>query len=416
MKSKTREALLAYLFLVPSFVILGMFVFWPVGFSFVLSFFRWDFKNMKNPAFAGLENYGEIFRFQSPLTHEFASSLLTSIVLFFVCFSIVFSMYAVFKKKKMGFVSIAISVSLMVLLQNRTFFTLLLCSLVATMTYLILKTYRSIKIFLGKIFSLSLVAFIFLIIFDKRSYTVLDLFLEARDRNLFIKAVYNTAYYVLLSVHITIALALVIALLLNSNIKFRAFFRTAYFIPFVTSAVAISLVWRWIFDDAYGLLNYMLSFLNVERIAWLKDERWTIPTIAIVSIWKTVGYDAIILLAGLQNIDKSYYEAAEVDGATAWQKFLHITWPLLTPTTFFLLIVSLISSFKVFTEVYVLYSGLPGPYNNSGMTMVYYVFDRFYVQQRMGIACAAAYILFGIILIFTAVQFLVGKKTVEYAS
>jgi len=325
-------------------------------------------------------------------------------------------MYAVFKKKKMGFVSIAISVSLMVLLQNRTFFTLLLCSLVATMTYLILKTYRSIKIFLGKIFSLSLVAFIFLIIFDKRSYTVLDLFLEARDRNLFIKAVYNTAYYVLLSVPITIALALVIALLLNSNIKFRAFFRTAYFIPFVTSAVAISLVWRWIFDDAYGLLNYMLSFLNVERIAWLKDERWTIPTIAIVSIWKTVGYDAIILLAGLQNIDKSYYEAAEVDGATAWQKFLHITWPLLTPTTFFLLIVSLISSFKVFTEVYVLYSGLPGPYNNSGMTMVYYVFDRFYVQQRMGIACAAAYILFGIILIFTAVQFLVGKKTVEYAS
>lgn len=128
------------------------------------------------------------------------------------------------------------------------------------MTYLILKTYRSIKIFLGKIFSLSLVAFIFLIIFDKRSYTVLDLFLEARDRNLFIKAVYNTAYYVLLSVPITIALALVIALLLNSNIKFRAFFRTAYFIPFVTSAVAISLVWRWIFDDAYGLLNYMLSF------------------------------------------------------------------------------------------------------------------------------------------------------------
>ncbi|MQK95207.1 carbohydrate ABC transporter permease, partial [Escherichia coli] len=151
-------------------------------------------------------------------------------------------------------------------------------------------------------------------------------------------------------------------------------------IPFVTSVVAISLVWRWIFDDAYGLLNYLLSFLRINKIAWLKDERWTIPTIAIVSIWKTVGYDAVILLAGLQNIDKSYYEAAQVDGATTWDRFIHITWPLLSPTTFFLLIVSLISSFKVFTEIYVLYSGLPGPYNNSGMTMVYYVFDRFYVQ------------------------------------
>jgi len=175
-------------------------------------------------------------------------------------------------------------------------------------------------------------------------------------------------------------------------------------------------VWRWIFDDAYGLLNYFLSFFNVQKIAWLKDERWTIPTIAIVSIWRIVGYNAVIFLAGLQSIDRSYYEAAEVDGANAGQKFLYITWPLLSPTTFFLLIVSLINAFKVFTEVYVLYSGLPGPYNNSGLTMVYYVFDRFYVQQRMGIACAAAYVLFAIILIFTLIQFKVGRNVVEYVS
>jgi len=240
--------------------------------------------------------------------------------------------------------------------------------------------------------------------------------IDTKDKNDFIKALYNTGYYVILTVPITLALALGIALLLNAPIKMRAVFRTAYFIPFVTSVVAISLVWQWIFNDDYGLLNYFLSFFGIQKIAWLKDERWTIPTIAIVSIWRMVGYDAVIFLAGLQNIDKFYYEAAEVDGASTWQKFMYITWPLLSPTTFFLTIVSFIGAFKVFAAVFVLYQGLPGPYNKSGLTMVYYVFDLFYNQQRMGIACAAAYLLFGIILIFTMLQFLIGRKMVEYVS
>ena len=263
---------------------------------------------------------------------------------------------------------------------------------------------------------LAIIAFLMWSLADKKIYGLMDYFLEAQEKNLFVKALVNTGYYVILTVPTTIVLALGVALLLNSNIKLRTFFRTAYFIPFVTSVVAVSLVWKWIFNDLYGLLNYFLSLFGMEGIAWLKDEKWTIPTIAMVSIWKTVGYDAVIFLAGLQNIDKFYYEAAEVDGATTWQKFKHITWPLLSPTTFFLLIVSLISSFKVFTEVYILYDGLPGPYNNSGMTMVYYVFDRFYQQQRMGIACAAAYILFAIILIFTGLQFWAGRRAVEYVS
>ena len=186
--------------------------------------------------------------------------------------------------------------------------------------------------------------------------------------------------------------------------------------PFVTSIVAISLVWQWIYNDEYGLLNYVLSWFGIEKIAWLKDEKWTIPTIAILSIWKGVGYDAVIFLAGLQNIDKFYYEAADVDGANTFQKFLYITWPLLSPTTFFLLIVSMINAFKVFAEVYVLYGGLPGPYNYSGLTMVYYVFDLFYRQQRMGIACAGAYLLFIIIAVLTFIQFKIGRKMVEYAS
>lgn len=415
MKRKVREALIAYIFLVPSFLILGTFVFWPVGFSFVLSFFRWDFKNMKNPVFAGFENYAEIFRFHSPPSHSFVSSLLETLIVVLVCFSIFVSIYSIRRRRYLS-IFVFLGSAFSIWFADNLVISLALAIFLLALVYLILRNNQVLSRHGVGIFFSTIILIILWIFLDNRIHTVVDFFLESRDKNLFIKAIYNTLYYVILSVPTTIALALVIALLLNSNIKLRAFFRTAYFIPFVTSVVAISLVWRWIFDDAYGLLNYLLSFLRINKIAWLKDERWTIPTIAIVSIWKTVGYDAVILLAGLQNIDKSYYEAAQVDGATAWDRFIHITWPLLSPTTFFLLIVSLISSFKVFTEIYVLYSGLPGPYNNSGMTMVYYVFDRFYVQQRMGLACAAAYVLFAIILIFTGLQFWLSRKTVEYVS
>jgi multiple sugar transport system permease protein len=129
-----------------------------------------------------------------------------------------------------------------------------------------------------------------------------------------------------------------------------------------------------------------------------------------------VGYYSIIFLAGLQNIDKSYYEAADVDGASSFQKFKYITIPLLSPTTFFITIVALIGAFKVFDEIFILYVGMPGPYNNSGMTLVYYVYDKFYNQQRMGEASAAAYVLFAITLIFTFIQMRMSKKSVHYDS
>lgn len=415
MKSKVREAILAYLFLVPSFLILGTFVFWPVGFSFVLSFFRWDFKNMRSPVFAGLENYREIFRFFPAMEHSFAEALLWTLFLIFVSVAFVVSIYGIVFKRRTSWI-LLISTVLLYFSNLPLLRILLLLVCLSIFTIVVLRTRKNLSRYVAGLVAIITALLVLMFALDRRFYTVVDFLLEGRDRNLFVKAMFNTLYYVVLSVPITIGLALGIALLLNSNVKFRAFFRTAYFVPFVTSVVAISLVWRWIFDDAYGLLNYFLSLFNVQKIAWLKDERWTIPTVAIVSIWRTVGYDAVIFLAGLQNIDRSYYEAADVDGANSRQKFFYITWPLLSPTTFFLLIVSLINAFKVFTEVYVLYSGLPGPYNNSGLTMVYYVFDRFYVQQRMGIACAAAYILFAIILVFTLIQFKVGRSVVEYVS
>jgi len=261
-----------------------------------------------------------------------------------------------------------------------------------------------------------LIEFQFPSLINGKSYGIIDYFLDASEKNLFFKALTNTTYYVILTVPIGIVLSLLIALLLNNDVRLKAFFRTSFFIPFVTSTVAVGLIWKWIFNDDVGLLNYLLTTIGLQPVKWLKDAKWTIPTVSIVSIWKSVGYNAMIFLAGLQSIDTFYYEAAEVDGASSFQKFTKITWPLLSPTTFFLLIVSVIGSFKVFQEVFILYDGLPGPYGNSGMTMVYYVFDLFYRQQRMGIASAAAYLLFLVILVFTFVQYRVGDKVVEYVS
>jgi multiple sugar transport system permease protein len=416
---RAKETVEGYLFLLPSLIVLGIFVFWPVGFSFVLSFFKWDFRNMRHPVFGGLANYMEIFRFSTPPKYPFWESLLASALVIAAALSFTYALLVVWKDKKLLFLSIVtalISVLSFWVFSNLLMLIVINAAVWFLSAYLIKETsHRIFERFWSIVFVFVLLAII-LNVFIPHNYDIVRWLLDAKERNDFLKALYNTTYYVILSVPITLVLALGIALLLNANIKFKALFRTSYFIPFVTSVVAISLVWQWIFNDEYGLLNYLLSFFGAEKIAWLKDERWTIPTIAIVSIWKTVGYDAVIFLAGLQNIDKFYYEAAEVDGANTFQKFLYITWPLLSPTTFFLTIVSFIGAFKVFAQVFVLYQGLPGPYNNSGLTMVYYVFDLFYNQQRMGMACAAAYLLFGVILIFTFIQFRLGRRMVEYVS
>ncbi|MCD6267433.1 MAG: ABC transporter permease subunit [Thermotogaceae bacterium] len=420
MKRRWKETLEGYLFLLPALIVLSIFVFWPIGFSLVLSFFKWDFRNMKNPSFIGLGNYREIFKFSSPTSYPFWMAVVYTLVFLALSLALVLMIARTMEKDRRWFIH-ALYFLIFVLLFIAGYITNTYVAAIMLLFFVFI--FLELRDLGNKLFKhLWLVLFAILGIFIVLRYVfpvdygILNYVLEAKEKNLFIKAIYNTTYYVILTVPTTIFLALMIALLLNANIKLRAFFRTAYFLPFVTSIVAISLVWQWIYNDEYGLLNYVLSWFGIEKIAWLKDEKWTIPTIAILSIWKGVGYDAVIFLAGLQNIDKFYYEAADVDGANTFQKFLYITWPLLSPTTFFLLIVSMINAFKVFAEVYVLYGGLPGPYNYSGLTMVYYVFDLFYRQQRMGIACAGAYLLFIIIAVLTFIQFKIGRKMVEYAS
>lgn len=431
-KKRFKESMLGYLFLLPALVILAIFTFWPVGFSFVLSFFKWDFRNMNNPYFYGFGNYKEILKFDYPVEFPFYKGLFYSILYMTIALFILFSvsqMVSVIRKKKTSLVDIVplIVVVAYFVFRNYISFTLSIVLSIILLLFVFVALKRNIfdtKMikehgwisFFVWLVSYVLIEFQFPSLINGKSYGIIDYFLDASEKNLFFKALTNTTYYVILTVPIGIALSLLIALLLNNDVRLKAFFRTSFFIPFVTSTVAVGLIWKWIFNDDVGLLNYLLTTIGLQPVKWLKDAKWTIPTVSIVSIWKSVGYNAMIFLAGLQSIDTFYYEAAEVDGASSFQKFTKITWPLLSPTTFFLLIVSVIGSFKVFQEVFILYDGLPGPYGNSGMTMVYYVFDLFYRQQRMGIASAAAYLLFLVILVFTFVQYRVGDKVVEYVS
>lgn len=219
----------------------------------------------------------------------------------------------------------------------------------------------------------------------------------------FFEAIKNTLLYVVGVVPASIVISLGIALLLNSIPFLQGFFRSVYFLPFVTSTVAISVVWSWLYHSRYGLINYLLGFIGIDAINWLNSPDKAMLAVIIMAIWKGLGFNILLLLVGLGNIDDVYYQAAKIDGAKAWKRFTNITLPLLRPTIFLLSIVGVINSFKVFDEVYALFSGRPGP-ANSAVTMVYYLFQKFYTQFKYGQAAAAGIILFLIVLGLTLVQ------------
>lgn len=232
------------------------------------------------------------------------------------------------------------------------------------------------------------------------------------DPNFFL-AIKNTFIFVLGVVPLSIMLSLGIALLLH-NVQFLSgFFRSIYFLPFVTSTVAISIVWNWIYHSRYGLMNYFLGLFGVNPINWITDPKYSMLALVIMAIWKGLGFNIILFLVGLNNIDKGYYSAAKVDGASDLQRFTNITVPLLGPTTFLVTVMGVISSFKVFDEVYSLFQGRPGP-GNSALTVVYYIYEKFYTEYQYGVAAAAGIVLFLIILVVTLVQMAYNKKFVHY--
>lgn len=268
----------------------------------------------------------------------------------------------------------------------------------------------------------------------EKTYIGMENYKELFSDEVFLKAIINTSYFVFFSVPLTIIISLFFAVLLNTKIKLRSWYRLAFFIPWITSPVAATMVWKWIFNfNDYGLLNYLISkitdilnwiahlvtfggvehWLNFNSVNWLNEPGWTIPNLIVISVWKMMGYNIVIFLAGLQNVPQELYEAAEVDGTTRWQRFRHITLPLISPTTFFIAVISIIGAFKVFTEVFVLYNGSAGMLN-SGMTMVFYVYQKAFSDWKMGYASAGAYVLFFIIFAFTLIQMRMSKNRVHY--
>lgn len=227
----------------------------------------------------------------------------------------------------------------------------------------------------------------------------------------FYEALRNTFLYVIGVVPTSIIISLFIAVLLNSIKWLQSFFRSVYFLPFVTSTVAISVVWNWLYHSRYGLINYILGLFGVEAMNWLNNPDLAMPAVIIMAIWKGLGFNILLLLVGLSNIDDNYYQAAKVDGAGPWKRFTNITIPLLRPTLFLLSVVGIINSFKVFDEVYALFSGRPGP-AGSATTLVYYLFRKFYEQYEYGEAAATGIILFAIVLVITIIQYL-GNRYFE---
>lgn len=234
-----------------------------------------------------------------------------------------------------------------------------------------------------------------------------DNYVKLFSDDLFWTALGNTFYFVVVAGPLSIAVSLTAALLLNSKlVKFKSLFRLAYFLPVVTTLVAVAIVWRFIYHPNFGILNFFLGLIGINPIDWLGDPDWAMPSIILLAVWKNFGYNMIIFIAGLQNIPEELYEAADIEGANAFQKFKHITLPMLAPTTIFVSIITMIGYFQLFAEPYVMTQG--GPLNKT-LSIVQYMYQEGFRWWNMGYSASIAFVLFIIIFIGTLIQFKVQK-------
>jgi multiple sugar transport system permease protein len=221
----------------------------------------------------------------------------------------------------------------------------------------------------------------------------------------------NTAYYALGTVPLGIGLGLGLAILLNRQRRGVHLFRTAFFLPAVISGVATVLLWGWVLNPRFGAINAFLAAIGVRGPGWLQDEAWAMPALILMSLWG-IGTSMVIYLAALQGVPRELYEAASLDGAGQWSRFRHVTWPLISPVTLFLLVVNLIGSFQVFTPTYILTRGGP---NNATLTLPLYIYLNAFAWGRLGYASTLALILFVAILALTLLQFRLADRWVFYA-
>lgn len=227
---------------------------------------------------------------------------------------------------------------------------------------------------------------------------------------IFWTSVGNTLYIVVGRVVFGTAFALFLAILLNQKVPGIPFFRAVYYLPTVTAGVAVALVWIWIFNPRLGILNYSLKQIGITGPPWIYSSTWVKPSLILMSLFQ-VGPNMIILLAGLQGVPKELYESAEIDGAGNWAKFRNVTLPMLSPVLFFVIIISVVSSFQNFTEIRVMTEGGPGESSN---VLIWYLWENAFIFLQLGVAAAVAWIMFVILMALTGLQFRLGRRWVFY--
>ncbi len=248
--------------------------------------------------------------------------------------------------------------------------------------------------------------------FTEIEFAGIQNFVDIFKDSVFRDSIWQTAYFTIFTVLFSVIASLGLALLLNQKIKARGFFRSALFFPYVASVVAVSVVFNAMLQPEYGPVNEFLKMVGISNPpGWLASTTWVIPGLIIVNVWRNMGYFMIIYLAGLQGIDQSLYEAAELDGAKSWIRFWKITWPLLSPSTFFVVMMLVINSFKVFDLVWLMTNGGPG---TSSTMISQYIYNQAFISWDYGKSSAAAMILFLIVALLTAFQFKAEKKIVNY--
>ncbi|HTK07391.1 MAG TPA: sugar ABC transporter permease [Ktedonobacteraceae bacterium] len=229
--------------------------------------------------------------------------------------------------------------------------------------------------------------------------------------NVFHAALVNTLYFVVVSVPLAVIVGLGIALLTNQQLPGMNIYRAIFLLPYVTLTVAIALVWKWLYLPETGLVNQLLSLVGIHGPAWLTSPVWAMPALILLSVWKSFGYNMVLFLAGLQNIPQHLYEAALMDGASPWQRFRYVTFPLLSPVTFFVVVMTTIGSFQIFDQALVMTQGGPGL---ATTTLVMNIYQVGFQSFHMGYASAIAWVLFAIVFVCTLIQFWFQRRLVSY--
>jgi multiple sugar transport system permease protein len=250
-----------------------------------------------------------------------------------------------------------------------------------------------------------------------KPFVGLDNYREVLHDDRFWASIGHTLYFTVGSVPATMVIALFLALLLNTQLRGLGIFRTAYYLPVITPLVIASIIWKWVYNADYGLANYYLLKAHIisHPLLWLSDKNLAMPAVIFMNIWQGVGFNMVVYLAGLQAIPNELYEAAEVDGSSAWQRFRRITFPLLAPTTFFLLVINTIGAMKSFTQIFVMTNGGPPGPGGATTTVVYFIYTQAFKFFRMGYASALAYTLFVLLFAVSFLQFRWYMKQVEEA-